>query len=172
MKDSRPRFSWQALYLVRVGGVEVQASWQAQEIVKLHKSVLMFYKSVPQKKVSHKSFCTRVSHKSVSYKSVTQECLIQDFPTKVSRKSAPQECRTRVFHKSIPQEYSTRLSSKSAPSTRMSLLQECPTRASHKSTAYRVSDENAQGCQTMFRPLFSSACAHPSSWVPSCLLMD
>ena len=133
MKDSRPRFSWQALYLVRVGGVEVQASWQAQEIVKLHKSVLMFYKSVPQKKVSHKSsarecptrvFLTRVSHKSVSYKIFLQKC-----PARVPHKSVAPEFSTRASHRSILRDCPARVPLPQECPFYKSVLQERPTRA-------------------------------------------
>ena len=59
------------------------------------------------------------------HKSLLQEC-----PTRVSYKSAPQECPIRVPHKSLLQECPTRVSYKSAP-------QECPPRAPYKSVPQR-----------------------------------
>ena len=80
-------------------------------------------------------------HTRVSHKSDKQEC-----PTRVPRKSVPQECQecpTRVprksvlqakslTHKSVLQECSARVSYKSVPQE-WSVICECPTRESYKS---------------------------------------
>ena len=102
-------------------------------------------------RVSRKSaphgFCTKVSHKSVPFKSVLQEC-----PTRLPHKS---ECLTRVLHKSVPQEFCTRVSHKSECRARMShkrFPQEYPTRVANKRAP--------QECQPICGRLFSSACAH------------
>ena len=47
-------------------------------------------------------------------------------PTRVSRKSVPNECPTGVSHKSVPQQCPARVSHKSVP-------QQCPTRVSRNS---------------------------------------
>ena len=128
-------------------------------------------KSVPQRLLQECS--ARVPHKSVLQD--PQEC-----PTRVSyksvskerHKSVPQECPTRVFCNRVLQECSARASHKSECHTRCptrvhkSVPQRCPkrmcpTRVSHKSVAYK-------GFNNLFRSLFSSACLHSGSWVPSC----
>ena len=106
-------------------------------------------------------------------KSVPQE-------TRVSCKSAPQECHIRVslksvLDKSVSQECPTRVSRKSGCHARVSHKSdehECPTRVSPKSSQEcptKVSENNAcyksvpqecllQECQKLFGCLFSSAC--------------
>ena len=55
-----------------------------------------------------------------------RECPTRASPTRVSRKSDPQECPARVSRKSVPQEFPTRV-------THKSVLQECPKRGPRKS---------------------------------------
>ena len=97
----------------------------------------------PQTRASHKGVrsVTQKSPRRVSRTSVAQmrptrvlqKCRVkQDFPTRMSDKSAEQECRSTVLHESVledlrgvPKMSGARVSEKSA-------AKECPTRVSHK----------------------------------------
>ena len=70
----------------------------------------------------------RVSHKNIPPTRVFRKSAPQEGPKRVPYKSAPQECRTRVSHKTV--SHKTFL--QECP-TRVSVVQECPTRVSDKS---------------------------------------
>ena len=84
-----------------------------------------------------------MSHKSVSYKSVPQDCRLkrcpQECPTQDCQARRLQECLTE----SVPQECR---------------LQQCLTGVSYKGVP--------QERHTMLGRLFLSACVHSGSWVP------